>query len=95
LQVTALRLAGTGTEQELATVTQNWQPHRCRSSRKSPKHVDLAELFGEPAGARTRDHLIKSLLAKPFFVEKSMRKVPNCRAGHALKAALKIGIWEP
>jgi hypothetical protein len=50
--------------------------------------------FGEPAGTRTQDHLIKSLLAKPFFVGKSMVTVPNFKTAHVIEATLKEGIWE-
>jgi hypothetical protein len=52
----------------------------------------MLDLYGEPAGTRTQDHLIKSFPLRVFSFAKSMMKVPNCRAGHALKSGAKVGI---
>jgi hypothetical protein len=53
--------------------------------------VDLIYVFGEPAGTRTQDHLIKSFVVVAFSLVKSTMAVANFRAGNPLKAPLKAG----
>jgi hypothetical protein len=55
--------------------------------------VEIVGRFGEPAGTRTQDHLIKSLPVGAFFAAKSMMWVPNFRVAYMKKAAQKGGIW--